>query len=64
MDVLKTNLMRVIEEEPEFVMALIAGNAECKRCIHHGECRMSEGSVTYIDCVKGNMEWLRQEATI
>lgn len=71
MDILKTNLMAVIKEDPEYVMALVAGDAICCHCVHQGKCLVTEEhthneakkSITYIDCVRGNMEWLRQEAT-
>ena len=62
MDILKTNLMTVIKEDPEYVMALVAGDAICRHCVHQGKCK-AQKSITYIDCVRGNMEWLRQEAT-
>ena len=44
--------------DEELVMTL---DADCNRCVKSETCELLGDPVSYGDCVKGNIEWLKQE---
>lgn len=44
--------------DDELVMTL---DTDCNRCVRSENCELRGDPVSYGDCVKGNIEWLKQE---
>ena len=57
----KSNADRIRQmTDEELVMAL---DTDCNRCAKSENCELFGDPVSYGDCVKGNIEWLKQEVS-
>ena len=56
---MKTNLERLVEEDPEWVAGMLAGARCCDHCTMDPEACGVDPCHTEEDCYLGNLEWLK-----